>query len=216
MVSDLYADLGVAADASPAEIRRAYKSEARRRHPDAGGSAESFARLGQAYSVLSDQRKRQAYDETGDADPRPESTRSFALLVEAFDAAAGAAGLEVLSTDLTAGMIQRLNVKKRSLESEISRGEKVLEITGKLAARINRTDGGPNMLAELLQQRTREIAGAITAARREQEAVEEALRLAAVYRFDRDKPPAPSVLWEGQFRMGGGTAASSVFFETGP
>lgn len=44
--------LGVAADADPDEVRRAYRVWARIAHPDAGGDPEHFARVSEARRVL--------------------------------------------------------------------------------------------------------------------------------------------------------------------
>lgn len=46
------ATLEVAQDASPEEIRSAYRAKAREHHPDAGGDAEQFHRISEAYSLL--------------------------------------------------------------------------------------------------------------------------------------------------------------------
>jgi curved DNA-binding protein CbpA len=66
---DAYAVLGVARDASPAEIGRAYRREVRRHHPDtAAPEVEDDARrreLGRvqaAYDVLRDPGRRAEYD----------------------------------------------------------------------------------------------------------------------------------------------------------
>ncbi|KXZ42769.1 hypothetical protein GPECTOR_119g400 [Gonium pectorale] len=57
-----YEVLGVPYDASPAEIRQAYREAARRYHPDKGGAAAAFARVQAAWEVLGDPRSRAAYD----------------------------------------------------------------------------------------------------------------------------------------------------------
>ena len=62
---DLYALLGVPAHASGDEIRHAYRSLARRHHPDANpdeAMADRFRRAAAAYEVLGDERDRAAYD----------------------------------------------------------------------------------------------------------------------------------------------------------
>jgi molecular chaperone DnaJ len=61
---DLYVVLGVARAATGAEIRRAYRRLALQHHPDRAGaaSAETFARIAEAYRMLSDPTARTAYD----------------------------------------------------------------------------------------------------------------------------------------------------------
>jgi DnaJ-class molecular chaperone len=66
MASDYYAVLGVANDASPAEIKKAYRSIARECHPDVAGDDEAkvsrFKQASDAYEVLSDEAAREKYD----------------------------------------------------------------------------------------------------------------------------------------------------------
>ncbi|GAB3579487.1 molecular chaperone DnaJ [Calidifontibacter terrae] len=101
-MNDYYADLGVTKDASPEEIKRAYRKQARRLHPDVnpGPEAEAeFKKISQAYEVLSDADKRQQYDMG--ADPYGGATGgfggnfSFTDIMDAFfggGAAGGSAG----------------------------------------------------------------------------------------------------------------------------
>ena len=65
---DYYATLGVSRDASGDEIRRAYRTLARRTHPDVdktAGAAERFKHVAEAYEVLKDPETRQRYDALG-------------------------------------------------------------------------------------------------------------------------------------------------------
>ena len=64
---DYYKSLGVPKNATPAEIKKAYRKLARVHHPDANtGSAKSeekFKEISEAYDVLSDAKSRKEYDE---------------------------------------------------------------------------------------------------------------------------------------------------------
>ena len=64
---DYYAVLGVLRDATAEEIRQAYLTAAQRLHPDknkAAGETELFLEVQQAYEVLSNAKRRKAYDAT--------------------------------------------------------------------------------------------------------------------------------------------------------
>ena len=62
---DFYDILGVSRTASADEIKKAFRKQARKHHPDAGGSEERFKELNEAYEVLSDPEKRAQYDQYG-------------------------------------------------------------------------------------------------------------------------------------------------------
>lgn len=70
-MKDYYATLGVSKSASADEIKRAYRKLAHQHHPDKAGkgSEEKFKEINEAYQVLSDAQKRQAYDQFGEAGP---------------------------------------------------------------------------------------------------------------------------------------------------
>jgi curved DNA-binding protein len=63
---DYYEILGVPRDATEDQIRKAYRTLARKHHPDVNpgdrSSEEKFKEISQAYSVLSDPEKRKKYD----------------------------------------------------------------------------------------------------------------------------------------------------------
>src|SRR5215208_5764629 len=62
-----YKVLGVPRNASQSEIRNAYRTLAKRKHPDhTGGSEAEFARLQEAHAVLSDPNRRNQHDEALD------------------------------------------------------------------------------------------------------------------------------------------------------
>ncbi|MBU2640066.1 MAG: molecular chaperone DnaJ [Nanoarchaeota archaeon] len=62
---DYYEILGVRKDSSKADIKKAYKKLALKYHPDRGGDAEKFKEISEAYAVLSDNTKKETYDQFG-------------------------------------------------------------------------------------------------------------------------------------------------------
>jgi molecular chaperone DnaJ len=65
---DYYEVLGVKKDASPDEIKKAYRRLAVQHHPDKeGGDETKFKEASEAYDVLKDSQKRQRYDQFGHA-----------------------------------------------------------------------------------------------------------------------------------------------------
>jgi len=70
---DYYKVMGVARDATEAQIKQAYRKLARKYHPDVSkekDAEERFKEVGEAYEVLRSPEKRAAYDQLGQG-PRP-------------------------------------------------------------------------------------------------------------------------------------------------
>ena len=75
-ISDHYSTLGVGRDASPVEIKKAYRKLALENHPDKGGTSESLQPINEAYRVLSDIDEKREYDmeiaQLAETEPEPE------------------------------------------------------------------------------------------------------------------------------------------------
>ena len=71
MAEDYYETLGVSRQATPEEIRTAYRQMARKHHPDLNQNdtkaKEKFQRVQEAFDVLNDTQKRELYDRYGSA-----------------------------------------------------------------------------------------------------------------------------------------------------
>lgn len=61
-MTDHYQTLGVAKNATPDEIKKAYRRMAAIHHPDKGGDTAEFQKIQTAYETLSDPQKKQQYD----------------------------------------------------------------------------------------------------------------------------------------------------------
>jgi len=86
MADDPYVTLGVAKGASDEDIRRAFRKLAKELHPDlnpanSAGTEEQFKKVSSAYEILSDPKKRRAFDRgeiDARGDPRRDGFRQYA------------------------------------------------------------------------------------------------------------------------------------------
>ena len=65
MAKNYYETLGVDKKATQDDIKKAFRKLAQKHHPDKGGDEATFKEITEAYSVLSDERKRREYDSYG-------------------------------------------------------------------------------------------------------------------------------------------------------
>lgn len=69
MGKDYYKTLGISKGATDEDIKKAYRKQALKWHPDKNKSAaaeEKFKEIAEAYEVLSDPKKREVYDQYGE------------------------------------------------------------------------------------------------------------------------------------------------------
>jgi len=92
---DLYSILGVKQDASHQEIKQAYKSLAKKWHPDKNkedpNASDVYIKIANAYDILSDVDKRRKYDQYGSVDDNSQGRGGFDNF-DAFDFFFGGGG----------------------------------------------------------------------------------------------------------------------------
>lgn len=89
---DYYQTLGVPRTASADEIKKAFRKLARKHHPDAGGDEAKFKEVNEAYEVLSDDKKRELYDQYGTANENQIPPQGWGGAVDFGDIFGGAGG----------------------------------------------------------------------------------------------------------------------------
>lgn len=65
MAKNYYDTLGIDKKASKDDVKKAFRKLAQKHHPDKGGDEKKFKEITEAYSILSDDGKRSAYDSGG-------------------------------------------------------------------------------------------------------------------------------------------------------
>ena len=73
----LYDILGVHQNVNSDELKKAYRKLALINHPDKGGDPEKFKRIQHAYDILSDDKRRMIYDQTGSEDEIQSGSNPF-------------------------------------------------------------------------------------------------------------------------------------------
>jgi curved DNA-binding protein CbpA len=188
---DLYRLLGIKRGASKAEVRKAYRRKAKVSHPDKGGSAEAFSALATAHDVLSDERRRERYDATGEiVAAKPDNAD-----VAAIEIIAQKLGLIIHSEhDVSAlgigEMIEqaiREDIARR--QAGIADHNRAIGRAARLRARVKRkADGADNMLARVLDWHERSAKDLIKKSEEAVSSMERALAILDGYSFIEDLP----------------------------
>jgi curved DNA-binding protein CbpA len=158
-VTDLYAALDLPKDAPPSAVKAAYRRAAKREHPDAGGSRESFALVKTAYDTLSDAQRRARYDATGEIGEKPADTRdSMAMThaVAAVDAVLNAIARscgQPENFDVVGDAVRHLATLRGQLEKAIADKMTGASQQRKLAKRFKAKPGKVNRLQQMFQAR---------------------------------------------------------------
>ena len=190
---DLYRVLGVERRAPRDEIHRAYRRKAKTSHPDSGGSVEAFGEVATAYTVLSDTKRRERYDTTGEI----ELPRADILDASAIEIIAQKLGLvihaeqDVTALDIGALIEGAIREDIAQRRSNISSQSRAIERTTKLRARVKRkANGKDNMLAKVLDWHEFSARDQIKKNEAAVSSMERALEILTDYSFADDLVPA--------------------------
>jgi curved DNA-binding protein CbpA len=201
---DLYATLGVDRGADRAAIRRAYRNQAKKAHPDGGGSPRQFALVKLAVDVLTDDLRRAKYDQTGEFEEAPVDNAKaelLGMLATGLDMALGKLYEQAkppIHNDmvrLTKLALQQLRDKLASDRHEI--GKRVViakELLGRWSSK------GENLMEELTAQRVKVSEEQIASITNRIGVVDKAIAVLddASFRFDYVPAPSPAQNWMGQ------------------
>lgn len=191
---DLYADLGIPKDATPAAIKAAYRRRAKTAHPDAGGNADDFARLQRAYDVLSDPERRQRYDETGAFDERSADNiiaEALEVLAKLLDAIIEKEA-DPTTVDVMALLRRLIAEARRQPEQQLATLKRQAKGTAALQGRFAVKDGA-NVFEAMLAKRAADIAEVTARVERQMKVAAKAEEIVARFTYRQDKR-APAMI----------------------
>lgn len=154
-MTDLYAILGVARDATAEQIKKAFRSKAKATHPDHGGDPAMFSQVALAHDVLSDPDSRARYDRDGTVEGAQvgELDRAALGIIEQMMSQTLGQVPEdgAIYNNVVEKFREALAQSKRDLEREIDNSARMVARLAKFASRFSVTDGKNNILAKMVE-----------------------------------------------------------------
>lgn len=192
-----YETLGVARDATDAQIKRAYRKLAGRLHPDReGGDAERMQAINAAYAVLGDEARRAQYDATGsDREPvdtvRDEAQQIVVMIFRKIIDDGGSSNVLLEAGDHLRRGKSTLDAKHLAIRATLAGLRKQ---KGKVRAKR-----GDNLFEQLLDAQIASNEQALIAVQHGERVHTAALGLLADYECDSEPVPEPPKFSVGQF-----------------
>lgn len=184
MVNNHYETIGVTPDASPAEIKRAYRAKAVNHHPDKGGDIEEFKAVAYAYDVLKDPVRRQLYDTTGQDNRPPIEAEVSGILMALFNEALAGDDCEV--TAFVRERIKAVGQKIPSQQQELNaRKVKLQGKRGKIKAK------GQNLVHMIIDAELHAIDGQLANLKHQIDVNKACLKALDKYKEEWEAPPPP-------------------------
>lgn len=207
-MSDLYRALGVKPNASRETIRKAYRGLAKKAHPDAGGDPQGFARLKQAHDILTDEKRRKRYDETGDTtESKADNASSEAWMVisVAIDHALQGvvqAGRQPSQTDMIDAIRQFITKEAKDLQAK----REAMKAQGKfyemMAKRFSaKKKDQPNVMELIIAGKINAVGAALADMDRQLVRLDAAGKIVDAHAFASDRASQQTVYMS--FNMGG-------------
>lgn len=177
---DHYAVLGVAKDATPEQIKQAWRKASSAAHPDReGGSSERQKAVNEAYEILSDPERRQDYDSGGTGNSAAAIEEEGRMqLMELFDRAA----TDERVFDVVKHVRNILHGRAAECQAEVSSAHKIVARLRRIRGRVKvKKKGQTNLFHTIVDKKIRNVEGTIPQNQRLQRVCEAALKILADY-----------------------------------
>ena len=188
-----YDTLGVPRDATPEDIKRAYRRASAQHHPDRPhGDEAQMTKVNIAYKVLSDPAKRKHYDETGEDDApseaqsiTEEATARLAALFDSFLEQGDA------TQDCIRAILQGMQIAIEAERREIKKFKHRLAELERKRKLVRRKKPGVDAFAGVITLKLEKLSLEIAKRERYVKVLERVRELAAEYEGCPEPPPDP-------------------------
>lgn len=199
----LYYILGVSKDATPEEVRTAYKKAANKHHPDKqDGDDRVFKMIKEAYDILIDPEKRAIYDATGIYNGEDaqvvDAARDF--LSSIISATINDESLDLEHLDLVSALKKGINQNIKTYDKGIRRGEKSIKRLKKLQKRAK-----SSILISVFMKNISNQEEALNSLKQDKKIQEMALKIISTCKYEFDSEPEfrpPPKEWLDPFHVG--------------
>lgn len=185
-----YETLGVSKEATPEEIKKAFKKEAKKTHPDAGGNPDDFNDTRRAMAILSDPKRRERYDRTGNDEETVEDRASIRIIAELVEAVAEHDDFDV-TDDLVEIMkklinerIAKITIGIGGLKAKVNRQNKLL----KRFKKKNKNSEKSDLIGAMFKSKIIDLEEAIRDLEKQKSDHKEAHSIVSDYEFETEKP----------------------------
>lgn len=188
---DLYEIVGVDRGADAAAIRSAYRLRAKRAHPDGGGSRGEFEQLTKAVNLLTDERRRRVYDETGRIEEPPpdndlaEALQSALAEIDEVINKAPQRNIGIEELDLLGDARKGVKVKIATIVQRTGEMENQKTLIVRLARKFKPKRGKVDRIGPSFMARVRDVERALEMAHHDKKRMERALVILDDHEFDR-------------------------------
>jgi hypothetical protein len=185
-VDNPYSTLGVPHDASPDDIKQAWRRQASAAHPDRqGGDASRMQALSVAYDVLSNPAKRAHYDKTGSTQAAPSiDEKAHSWLRQLL--------MGLITGELEMDVIAQMVAAAVQKRQEIAAGrDQAVKMQERLKRRLKKLKGPPdNFLAHTIISTIAELEEKFRQFDEDAKVCERAIELLADFSYEAEQAPA--------------------------
>ena len=190
-----YETLGIPEDATPEEIKKAYKKQSHKHHPDRNGdsveSNKQMMLINEAYDTLKDESRRDNYNRTGEDGKEPSMESQALTQLSGLFAATIDQVSDLNTADIKEAMRRTLVMQIDNLERQARDQKNIIIKLHATAGRIKSKNEKPNIFQNVVDEKLKCADLAIIGITKHKVLTELMQEILKDYDYEFDKPVPP-------------------------